>query len=78
MDMEKGTQEALMLIVLLKELLTESTFLGSQVEKFLIIELTAELLCQLPGDDAATGTYLPADVNDYLLVLHVESVVFAY
>ena len=76
--MKEGTQEALVLIVLLKELLTESTFFGSQVQKFFVIELTAELLCQLPGDDAATGTYLPAYVNDYLLVLHIESDVFAY
>ena len=73
--MEEGTQEALVLIVLLEELLTESTFLGSQVEKLLVVKLTVEPFCQLPGDDPATGTYLPANVNDYLLVLHVESVV---
>ena len=73
--MKERTKETFVLIVLLEELLTESTFLGSQVEKFLVVKLTAELFCQLPGNDPATGTYLPANVNDYLLVLHVESVV---
>ena len=43
--MKERTKETFMLIVLLEELLTESTFLGSQVEKFLVVKLTAELFC---------------------------------
>ena len=71
MNMEVAFQESFLLIVLLKELLRESTFLGCKVQQFAVIELTTEVVCKQFGDYSAAAAYLPAYVNDYFpIVFH--------
>ena len=67
MGMEDRLEETLLLIVLLKEFLGESTLLGCQVEELSVIALAAEVLRQFLGDDMAAATYLATHVDDNLI-----------
>ena len=69
--MEEVLEEALLLVVLLKELLAKATLLGGKVEELLVVELAAEVFGQLLCHDAASLAYLAANVDDDFLIVHI-------
>ena len=69
MRVKEGLEKAFVLIILLKKLLTEPTFLSSQIEYLFVIELTSKLIGKQFGDNASTTAHLASNVNDYFLVV---------
>lgn len=69
-DMEQRFQEALLLIILFKELLTEPALLGRKIQQLLVVEGTFELVGQLLGNDSPTRSDLAADVNNHFGFIH--------
>lgn len=80
MQMKDRLEEPFLLIVLFKELLAESALFRGEVQQFLVVELAAKGVGKHLGNDSATGTYLPANINDYLLIsiLHSRTVLIAF
>ena len=54
-EVEERFEKLFVLVVLLEELLAETTLLGCKVEQFPVVELAVELLCELLRDDTSSG-----------------------
>ena len=80
MQMKERLEEAFPLIVLLKEFLAESALLSSEVQQFLVVELASERVGKHLGNDSAAGAYLPANIDDDLLIciIHSRTVLIAF
>lgn len=67
MVVEQSAEEAFVLIVLLEELLTESAFLGREIEYLLVIEFAVESLRECLGYGTPARAYLPSDIDDNII-----------
>ena len=70
MQMEKRADKAFLLIVLLKELLTEPAFFGGKIENFLVVHLAVEVFGKHSSDDSASAAELSPHINDNSLAFH--------
>ena len=67
--MEYLVKESLSLVVLLKEFLTKSAFLGSKIKHLAVVELAAKLVCKHLCHYSAATTKL-ATYAYYQIVVH--------
>ena len=70
MHVEKHTEKAFLLIVLLKELFAETALLSRKVQQFTVVKVAPEILGKPLGYYQSAASELPSDVDYYFFIVH--------